>query len=212
MVIPSILPQTIEEFQDKLARVAPFAKRFHLDITDGKLFEGTSLSWEQCVSILSDLPFELHLMILNPEQTIDIYIRGRPVLVWLHAESSFLVPSVVEKVKREGFAVGVAISPETPVDQVVGFVEQTGNVLVMTIHPGKTGQRFLPDVLAKVTVLKRKFPKALIGVDGGITPQTIALAARAGANHFVSSSYIFGQPSVAVALADLESAAGTLYH
>lgn len=211
MIMPAMLPKTKEELEQKLAHVAPFTRWAHLDFADGRFVENTSLLWNNIGFLPQELLYEFHLMIFEPEHTIDHYLALKPKRVWLHVESSQKLSAIFEKAQAQGVEVGVAVNPETQVEQAVGFLRIVSSILLMAVHPGKTGQPFSPEALTKVRVLRAQFPKALIGVDGGINPQTIKASAEAGANHFVSSSYIFNSTSIPTALSDLESALGGRY-
>lgn len=206
MIIPAILPKTKEELEQKLAQIAPYTKWVHLDFADGRFVENTSLSWHDISFLPQELLYEFHLMIFEPEHSIDHYLALKPKRLWLHIESSKAFPAIFEKAEAHEVEVGVAANPETPVEDITVFVKQAPRVLIMTIHPGKTGQPFLPEGLTKVEALRAQFPQALIGIDGGVTRETIVRAAAAGANHFVSSSYIFHSTSIPTALSQLESA------
>lgn len=206
MIVPAILPKTKEELEQKLAHVAPYTKWVHLDFTDGRFVENASLLYNDISFLPQELLYEFHLMVFEPEHSIDHYLALKPKRIWLHIESSQKLPAIFKKAQAQGIKVGVAVNPETQVEQAVDFLKHVSSILIMTIHPGKTGQPFLPEMLIKVRALRAQFPQVLIGVDGGINPQTIKVSAEAGANHIVSSSYIFNSTSIPTALSDLESA------
>jgi len=161
----------------------------------------------------TQLPLDVHLMIEQPERYIESFVKSGATTVGVHAEACPHLHRTIAQIREAGARASVTINPGTPasaIEPVLGDVDQ---VLVMTVNPGFGGQRFIPGTLAKVETLRgwiqdRGLAVAL-EVDGGITEDTIASAARAGANAFVAGTAIFGAPDYREAIAALRQAASS---
>jgi len=112
----------------------------------------------------------------------------------------------IAKVKAAGMKVGIAIKPKTPVEAILHLVPQVDMVLVMTVEPGFGGQAFMTDMMPKVRLLRDRFPTLNIEVDGGLAPDTIEAAAKAGANVIVAGSSVFKSKDPAATIALLREA------
>ena len=99
---------------------------------------------------------------------------------------------LIEQIREAGMKVGIVIKPMTPVKDLLPYVDSVDLVLIMTVEPGFSGQKFMPEMMSKVRELREKYPKLNIQVDGGLSPDTIEVAAEAGANVIVAASAIFG--------------------
>ncbi|KAJ2579464.1 RIBULOSE-phosphate 3-epimerase, partial [Coemansia sp. RSA 1836] len=99
--------------------------------------------------------------------------------------------TLIDRIHAKGMKAGIAVKPNTPIDLVYPFASQLDQVLVMTVEPGFGGQSFMPECMQKVSDLRSKFPELDIQVDGGLDPENIGIAAKAGANVIVAGSSIF---------------------
>lgn len=186
-IVPAIIAESQDELDDRMGKVKNHASYLQLDIMDGVFVPTHSLDFDFKLPP-ADYQLEAHLMISNPEEWIDEnWKRFDTILV--HIEScknpEKLIRTVNQKIK-----LGFALSPETPLDRIKKYLDDIGQVLVMTVNPGSYGKRFLPEALDKVKELRNIKPDLDIEVDGGINPETIKGAYEAGANIFVSGSYI----------------------
>ncbi|KAL0395772.1 UNVERIFIED_CONTAM: Ribulose-phosphate 3-epimerase, cytoplasmic isoform [Sesamum calycinum] len=114
---------------------------------------------------------------------------------WLHMDIMKIWQELIHRIKSKGMRPGVALKPETPIEEVYPLLEAKDPVemvLVMTVQPGFGGQKFMPDMMDKVRDLRKKYPSLDIEVDGGLGPSTIDLASSAGANCIVAGSSVFG--------------------
>ena len=171
------------------------AGAIHWDVMDGHFVPNLSygpLVIERLRAV-TDLPFDAHLMISEPERYLDEFLAAGCDCVTFHIEA---VPNdaqrLLERIREADAVAGVALSPETPVEAVAPLLPSCDLVLVMSVEPGFGGQEFIPFTKGKLRKLRELSPPdLLLGVDGGGRPSTIAAAAEAGANVFVVGSAIF---------------------
>uniref|UniRef100_A0A7N2KY93 Ribulose-phosphate 3-epimerase n=2 Tax=Quercus lobata TaxID=97700 RepID=A0A7N2KY93_QUELO len=139
---------------------------------------------------------DCHLMVTNPLDYVDPMGKAGASGFTFHVEvSKENWQELVQKIKAKGMRPGVALKPGTPIEEVYPLVEgeyPVEMVLVMTVEPGFGGQKFMPETMEKVRVLRKKYPSLDIEVDGGLGPSTIDVAASAGANCIVAGSSVFG--------------------
>jgi ribulose-phosphate 3-epimerase len=138
--------------------------------------------------------FDVHMMVSNPLQWVEPMADAGCSQYTYHFESTTDQEQVIRKVREVGMKVGLAIKPATSVDVVLPYVETVDAILVMTVEPGFGGQKFMPDMMAKVKVLREKFRSLDIEVDGGVGPSTVDQCASAGANMIVSGTAITQAP------------------
>ena len=124
----------------------------------------------------------------------------------LHLESESFYRDLLEDIRDKGFVIGLALNPETPIEDLEPFLDFAEIIQFMTVHPGLQGQAFLPEVLAKIKEFCLKFPDFPVQVDGGINPTTAKLATEAGANLLVSGSYLLECDDLKKCILSLEEA------
>jgi ribulose-phosphate 3-epimerase len=180
----------------------------HCDIMDGQFVPPITFGAEM-VKHLSNgtrTPFEAHLMTLTPAEHFDAFAKAGCKRIIFHAETTPHAHRLVQELHHEGLEAGLALNPGTPVEvalPLLGFVDL---VLVMTVNPGWGGQAFIPECLSKVRVLREASPHLQIEVDGGIDTATIKKAYEAGANVFVTGSFLAESASVGAGLDALRQA------
>jgi ribulose-phosphate 3-epimerase len=190
----------------KLAIAQTFSAWVHLDIADGVFTFHKSWNEPGQWSGLCMLPTEVHLMVEDPLSAATLWNSVPNVKRFIvHAETvqPATFHALQEKVRGKGKSVMLALNPETPVDAVKPYVDKVLQFQVLAVHPGLSGQKFLPLVLDKIAWLRSHVPNAIIEVDGGITPETARLARSVGADILVSEHYIFGSPDPAAAYREL---------
>lgn len=155
---------------------------------------------------LGSVPIEAHLMTKTPEAHFDAFIDAGCKRIIFHAEATAHAHFHCAALRKRGIQSGVAINPATPVEAILAVLEAIDVALVMTVNPGWGGQAFIGSCLEKVKKIRARAPHLDIEVDGGIDPVTIRLAAAAGANVFVSGSYLAKAPSICDGVRELRSA------
>lgn len=172
------------------------ADYIHVDIMDGKFVENKTWTFGEVKKITSysRLPLDVHLMVENPKKYIEDYALLNTDTITFHYEAVKDVNEMIEYVKNYGLKVGIAINPETDASVLFPYLNNIDEIIVMSVHPGKSGQTFIYDSLDKIKLLREKIDeigsKARINVDGGINDETGALCKEAGVHMVVSASYI----------------------
>lgn len=200
-IVPAIIAKSAEEMKASIERVQPYLSLFQLDVMDGQFVPNHSLDFP------FDLPqnnqYEAHLMVGNPEEWIDKNWKKVHTIL-AHIESCKEPRAIIEFLKGKR-KIGFVLNPETSLRSIEEYLDQIDQVLIMTVHPGAYGSKFLPEALDKVRELRDRKSDLDIEVDGGINRDTINEAAEAGANLFVSGSYIMKADNVQEAVTRLEN-------
>jgi|FLOH01.1.fsa_nt_gi ribulose-phosphate 3-epimerase len=179
-----------EGFSQEAVDSVKTADMLQLDILDGRFTPETSV-WADIVDLLkTDLPKDVHLMTMNPEEHIQEFIDAGAARIAFHIEGTEFPESAIGQIQGAGLKAGIAIKPETPVRRIEEYLEMIDYVLIMTIHPGASGRKFMPEVLEKVRYIHAMYPHVEIEVDGGINAETGKMAADMGADILVSDSFI----------------------
>jgi ribulose-phosphate 3-epimerase len=216
VIAPSILACDFGRLFEEIQAVTDAgADWIHVDVMDGHFVPNITIGPQivEAVRDATQLPLDVHLMIQQPERHIDAFVKAGATTVGVHAEACPHLHRTIAQIREAGARASVTINPGTPANAVEAVLEDVDQVLVMTVNPGFGGQRFIPGTLAKVETLRgwirdRGLAVAL-EVDGGITEDTIASVARAGANAFVAGTAIFGAPNYREAIAALRQAASS---
>lgn len=168
----------------------------HIDIMDGKFVGNKTWTTSEVKKFTSysTLPLEVHLMVNNPSKYIEDYALMNTSIIIFHYEAVKDINEMINKVKLYGLKVGIAINPETNINVLIPYLNMIDEVLIMSVHPGKSGQSFIEESLEKISVLKNIILegnyKTIISVDGGINNETGLLCKDAGVDELVSASYI----------------------
>jgi len=213
-VAPSILSADFASLGAEIGRVSASADMLHVDVMDGRFVPNITIGPPvvQCIRKATRLPLDVHLMIVEPERHVQAFAKAGADIISVHAEATFHLNSVLDEIRSSGCRAAVAINPATGVFAVEHVLQMVDMVLVMTVNPGFGGQRMIEEALVKVRELRdiatRRGLSLDIEVDGGIDHDTVARAARAGANVFVAGSYVFGAADPAAAADRLKLEAG----
>jgi ribulose-phosphate 3-epimerase len=174
------------------------ARIFHFDIGDGHFVEPITMGPIVLQSIAplvhrEEGVFDCHLMIEHPDRHFDALQSADADSVTFHLEAVADPHAVAQKAREHGFQVGLAIKPETAVEDAIAVAGDFDLVLCMSIHPGYSGQEFMPEALDRLRALRGALPERVhLQVDGGITAENIAGVHEAGADLIVSATAIFG--------------------
>ncbi len=200
-ISPSLLAADYKNLAGEVKRIEEAGANYlHLDIMDGHFVPNISFGADLVASLrpATKLIFDVHLMISDPLKYIPNFIKAGADIITFHYESTTEHEKIFKYLRDHEIRTGIAISPDTPVEAVIPFVEAglCDMVLVMTVYPGFGGQKLIPDTLDKVRVLRRiakaKDIKLNIEVDGGIKAENIGYCTSAGANVIVAGTAIFG--------------------
>lgn len=207
-IIPAIIAKSQKEFEEKINKVKDFVEIIQLDFMDAKFVQNNSIDFDFKMPS-SNCKFEAHLMIREPLGWIEKnYKKVDTILVHFESESCRKHKKVIDMVKKKGKKIGFVLNPETPIEFIEKFLENIDQVLIMTVNPGFYGSPFLFEMIDKIKNLRKKCPYIDIEVDGGITDKTIRFVNDAGANLFVSGSYIIESDNVKKAINNLENLIG----
>lgn len=187
-IIPAIIAGSQEELEEGITKVMDLVDWIQLDVMDGEFVPNRSIDFDFTLPE-TDCRFEAHLMVKDPESWIRKH-GDKVDTVLIHIESCSDPGKLARLVKIKGKRVGFALDPDTDIEKIKDLLNSIDQVLVMTVHPGAYGAEFLPETLNKVQKLRQLAPDIDIEVDGGMDDRTIKSAAGAGADLFVSGSFI----------------------
>ncbi len=213
-IAPSLLSCDFSRFGEEVARMdRSGADLIHLDVMDGHFVPNITFGAPVIKSLRSYTKkvFDVHLMISKPLEFIDDFAKAGADIITFNLEADSPIPQTIEAIRAAGCCPALCVKPATPVEQLFDYLDALDMVLIMTVEPGFGGQRFIPETLEKLRLLRRECGRrgleTDIEVDGGITADTIGPAAKAGANIFVAGSAIFGMPDAREAIAKLRGLA-----
>ena len=198
IIIPAIIAKTQNELEEKILKVKDFVELIQLDLMDGRFVPNNSIDFNFKLPE-TNCHFEAHLMIECPEKWIEKnHMKVDTILA--HYESSDDPALIINLAKSKNKRVGFVLNPKTSIQKIEKYLDELDQVLIMTVNPGFYGSLFLPEMLDKISELRKMKPDLDIEVDGGITPDTIQDVYKAGANMFVSGSYIIKSPNIKEAI------------
>jgi ribulose-phosphate 3-epimerase len=197
-ILPSILSADMARLGEEIEKVkAGGARVIHVDVMDGHFVPNITIGPPVVRSLrrATDLLLDVHLMIEDPDFYVPEFIAAGADVVTVHQEVCRHLDRTLNLIRTTGAEVGVAINPATSVDTLWTALEMVDMVLVMSVNPGFGGQQFIPYTLNKIRQLDRERQERgldfRIEVDGGITPDNVADAVRAGADWIVAGSSVF---------------------
>lgn len=172
----------------------------HIDVMDGHFVPNLTMGPFIAAACrrATNIPLDVHLMIENPGDLLPAFVEAGADTISIHIETGADIPEAVKYIQAQGCRASIALNPDTPAAAVSEFLPVVDQVLVMTVHPGYSGQEFISDTLPKIIQIRKQLdevnPGAQVEVDGGINQETIADALAAGAEIFVAASAIFKHP------------------
>lgn len=214
-IAPSILSADFAILGEQVSKVEQAgAELLHIDVMDGHFVPNITIGplVVEALRPVSKLIFDVHLMIENPDLYIKQFARVGADIITVHAETCPHLHRTVQAIKETGVKAGVALNPSTPPDILEYVLGQLDLVLVMTVNPGFGGQKFIREMLPKISKIKAMLDRiqstALLEVDGGVNVNTAGEVAAAGADTLVAGSAVFGAEDPAVAVQKIKEAAG----
>ena len=208
-ILPSLLAADYAKLADEILRAANAgADAMHIDIMDPHFVPNLSFGPDivaLCKRIAPNLYRNTHLMMSRPDLYIEKFAAAGAETLQIHYEADCDIHSCLRAIKALGVKAALTINPETPVEVLRPYLKEADEFLVMTVHPGYGGQKFISECLSKVTWLREKLPQIDIMVDSGVNGQTAIDSARAGANQLVSGSFLFKQDDMKAQIASMRA-------
>jgi len=198
-IAPSILAADFARLGEQVAEAEQSgADRIHVDVMDGMFVPNITIGPEVIKKIRPNtkLPFDVHLMIVQPERYIDAFSNSGADFITIHVEASEFIPETLAKIRSLGKKAGISINPETPFEAVMPYLKDIDLLLIMTVHPGFGGQSFIEEVVPKISSAKdyaeHNGLSFDIEIDGGINAKTGLRCVKAGATALAAGSALFG--------------------
>lgn len=206
LISPSILTLDFSNIQTQCAKLQrDGADWIHLDVMDGIFVPNSTFDW-QLVSQVKQavtIPLDVHLMVVDPINVVDNYVKSGADIITFHLEAAKDVIATINAIKKSSCKVGISIKPATPVAEIAPYLPLIDMVLVMSVEPGFGGQKFMPSAVERIAQIRALNPDILIQVDGGINTQTAPLVKKAGANVLVAGSAIVNTDNWEKAISNL---------
>ena len=195
-ITPSILNANLANLAGEVGRI-PSADGIHIDVMDGHFVPNLVMGAPFVSSLrpTTDLMFDIHLMIEDPDRWAPQYVAAGAQSVTFHLEAATAPVKLARELRSMGARASVALRPATPVEQLADILTEFDQILLMTVEPGFGGQNFLDPVLAKIRKARKLIDAAgtdiWLQIDGGVSADTIERAAEAGADTFVAGSAVY---------------------
>lgn len=206
-VVPAILTDDPEKLEALVRKAESFTGFFQLDIMDGEFVPSRSIGVEDLAALPAKLDWEVHLMVLRPEDYLEDFLKAGAQKAVFHFEATPAPADVVARARGLGLGVGLAVNPETPVSAFLSLVDSVDSVLFLAVNPGYYGSPFIPEVLDKAVELHRVRPNIEIGIDGGIKEGNVAQVAELGIDVIYVGSAVMLQPDPGEAYRRLQALA-----
>lgn len=215
-IFPSIIEANILNLEQEIKKLEPYCDGFHLDVMDGHFVENLTFGPDlinQTRKISSKQLF-IHLMVDNPEQWVNLIKLNKDDIFAFHVEASKEPEKLIAEIHKKKWLASLAISPKTDIEKIYSFISSLDQILIMSVEPGKSGQKFIPETLKKIERLSnykaKNSLKFVIAVDGGVNKNNIVDLINLGAQDFAIASAVFKAPNPINELENLYSLAQTV--
>lgn len=206
-ILPSLLAADFGRLSEEILRAeASGADALHLDIMDPHFVPNLSFGPDVVALSRRTAPGfyrNVHLMMSRPDLYLEKFAAAGAQTIQIHVEADCDLHVELARIRALGVKPAIVLNPETPVERIAPYLGEVDEVLVMTVHPGYGGQKFIADCLPKVSWVRERYPSLDIMVDGGVNGDTAVESVKAGANQLVAGSYLFRQSDMAAAVADM---------
>jgi ribulose-phosphate 3-epimerase len=209
-IAPSVLSADLGRLAEEIGMLERGgADWIHVDVMDGQFVPNLTFGalLIEALKRMTDLPLDVHLMVLEPQQYIEPFVKAGASVFTLHPEATAHVQRHMATAREAGMRAGLALNPGTPLSVAEEVVDDIDLLLIMSVNPGYAGQSYIKSATDKIQrariMLDRHGSGALLEVDGGISPDTIGAARSAGADTFVAGSAIFSAPDPAARIGEL---------
>lgn len=203
-ILPSLLAADFGRLAEEIQRAeASGSEALHLDIMDAHFVPNLSFGPDVVAlakRVAPNFYRNVHLMMSRPDLYLEVFAAAGAQTIQIHVEADCNLHTELKRIRSMGLKNAIVLNPETPVERLIPYLGEVDEVLVMTVHPGYGGQKFIADCMSKVAFLRERCPELDIMVDGGINGETAIVAAEAGANQFVAGSYLFKQSDMKAAV------------
>ena len=198
VIAPSILAADMTRLGEQVKQaVDGGADWIHVDVMDGRFVPNISFGpmMVEAVRSITDLPIDVHLMIVEPEKHLQAFADAGTNHITVHFETCPHIHRTLQSIREMGMSPGLVINPGTPITTLQELTHDTDSILIMTVNPGYGGQAFIGTMLDKIRRTRRLLDEnnsqAFIQVDGGISAETIDQCYQAGATNFIAGSSVF---------------------
>ena len=209
-IAPSILSADFANLERDIQRIST-ADYVHVDVMDGMFVPNITIGIPVVKSLrpTTALPLDVHLMIVEPVRYVEQFCDAGADLVTVHVESDTPenIHAAIDKIHAKGKKAGIVLKPKTPAEAALPYLEKVELILVMTVEPGFGGQKFMADMMPKVSAIRawidEKNPACELEVDGGVDPETCKTCIAAGANVLVAGSAVYKAADIRARIAAL---------
>ncbi len=214
LISPSLLASDFGRLTSEIKRAAAAdADELHLDIMDARFVRNLTMGPDvvRVARESSDLRLSVHLMMMQPEDFLDSFIDAGAGTLLIHIEAQGDHAAMLRHIRSRNVRAGITLNPETPASFVAPVLPLVDEVLTMSVHPGFGGQKFIEQILPKISWLRQQSAMGGhafdISVDGGISAANVAAPAAHGANIFIAGTSLFRAPDMKTAVRELRAAA-----
>jgi ribulose-phosphate 3-epimerase len=201
LITPSIIASDFTRLGEEIdACESAGADWIHVDVMDGHFVPTITVGplFVEACRRATKLPLDAHLMVTNPDQQLEVFAKAGADRLTVHEETCPNLTQTIERIKSLGCKAGVTLNPSTPASALDAVLPIVDLVLVMSVNPGYSGQKFIPEMIGKVAEIRNKLnalrSQAFLQVDGGMAVDTLPLMRNAGANVFVVGNFAFKHP------------------